>query len=116
MGGNMKKVQSKLTLQIFLLVLIICGVLSFGTYYISSSSLNETVKTNLIERTDDVSKLLSNYMKNEQTALNGLVALNEVKSGNWEIQKPILIEESKKFGFEKLGIVDLNGKAHTTLN
>jgi methyl-accepting chemotaxis protein len=112
----MKKVQSKLTLQIFLLVLIICGILSFGAYYISSNSLNETVKTNLVERTDDASKLLSNYMKDKQTALDGVTALNEVKSENWEIQKPILIEESKKLGFEKLGIVNLNGKAHTTLN
>ncbi len=112
----MKTVQSKLTLQIFLLVLIICGVLSFGAYYISSNSLNETVKTNLAERTDDASKLLSNYMKNKQTALDGVTALNEVKSTNWEIQKPILKDESKKLGFEKLAIVNLNGKAHTTLN
>lgn len=111
-----QKVQTKLTTAIFLLVLVICTILSFVSYNISSSSMNKMVQSDLSERVDDAAKLVSNYMTNKQLMLEGVTGLSEVKSMDWNTQKPVLIEENKKLGFEKIGVVNLQGLAHTTLN
>lgn len=111
-----KKVQVILTLQIFLLVAIVCCAVSYASSYISSNALSQTVKTNLAERADDVSKLISNYMSNKLLTLQDTSVDVEIKSMDWTIQKQKLIAESNKLGFEKMSVVKPDGTAHTSLD
>ncbi|MBP2031340.1 methyl-accepting chemotaxis protein [Clostridium algifaecis] len=111
-----KSVKFKITLAISVLVVLICVILSVVSYSISAHYLNESVNSELIERADDVSKYVSSYLTNKQAELEGIAKLPNIKSMNWQTQKPDLINESSKLGFEKLSIVNLNGQICSTLS
>lgn len=114
----MKKlsVKAKLMLQILILLIVCCVILTSTACLSSSNAINSICKTQLTERADDASRLLSNYFKDRSIMVENVSTLNEIKSMNWTIQKPVLVDQCKKIGFEKMGVVGMDGIAHTTLS
>lgn len=106
----------KLASKIILLVIGVCCVLGFASYYISSNTLNESVNSKLSQKSDDISKYISSYMENKKNTIQGIANLPDITGMDWNVQKNVLVNENKKLAFDKLAVVDLNSVARSTVN
>lgn len=113
---GMSSIQTKLSIGIAALVVVLCVILGLISNYFMSDIISKSVTSSLSQKADDISKYVSSYVNNKKIMAEGIANLSTVKTMNWEIQKPELIKESEKMGFDKISIVDLKCSAHTTTN
>lgn len=107
-----KKISSignKIMLQIIALVIGICCSLSVLSYYKTKDNILETTYDTLTERTKDSATAIEREFYYRQEQLNYISLLPEIQSMDWSIQKPILVEQTEKWNFDSIFIVDSNG-------
>lgn len=102
-------VGNRIMFQIIVLVIGICCSLSFMSYYKTKSNTLEITYDTLIERTKDSAASIEREFYYKQEQLNSISSLPEIQSMDWNIQKPILIEQKEKWNFDGIFIVDSNG-------
>ncbi len=113
---GIKKVSIKIILQVSLVILLTCGLLSATSYYLSQKAMNKSIESSMTNRVDDLSHIISNYMLNNIQIVQNIALSPQIQSMDWNVQKPILIEECKKWEFKKCNIIYTDGTVHNTLN
>ncbi len=113
---KIKKVSIKIILQVSIVIVLTCSLLSATSYYLSQKSMNKSIEISMSNRVDDLSHIISNYMINNIKIVENISMLPEVQSMDWTVQKQVLIGEGKKWGFKRCGVIYKNDTLHTTLN
>lgn len=102
-------IKVQVMLEIFILTMAVCGVLTFVSYSRSSEILTETMQENLDNQTivdaESLAALLNKYVAEMET----LGRREGIASMDWEIQKPIAVSEAKRMGYERIQISEADG-------
>ena len=106
---KMSSIGNKIMLQIIALVIGICCSLSVLSYFKTKDNILETTYDTLTERTKDSATAIEREFYYRQEQLNYISLLPEIQSMDWSIQKPILVEQTEKWNFDSIFIVDSNG-------
>lgn len=107
-----KKISSignKIMLQIIALVIGICCSLSVLSYYKTKDNILETTYDTLTERTKDSATAIEREFYYRQEQLNYISLLPEIQSMDWNVQKPIILEQIEKWNYDGMFIMDTNG-------
>lgn len=107
-----KKISSignKIMLQIIVLVIGICCSLSVLSYSRTKSNILETTYDTLTERTKDSATAIEREFYYRQEQLNYISLLPEIQSMDWNVQKPIILEQIEKWNYDGMFIMDTNG-------
>lgn len=72
--------------------------------YLSIDRITNSVKDN--------AKIMDKIIDEKYTALEGIADLQEIKSMNWEIQYPTLVEKAEEYDFKHIFIMDINGMSY----
>ncbi len=99
---------------IFVIILVIFGVLGIMSYQNTSEVLKKSIVDSAISRTKDNSNLLSQHLSEYKTVIEGISFRSAVRTMDWSIQKPILIEEAKRLNILRFQVTDMKGFAHST--
>lgn len=102
-------VGNKIMIQIIVLVVSICCILSLLSYNKTKTNILNTVNDTLIERTNDSASAIEREFYYRQEQLNYIASLPEVQSMNWSLQQPVLLNEMKKWNYDGLFIMDAKG-------
>ncbi|GAA0742474.1 methyl-accepting chemotaxis protein [Clostridium oceanicum] len=113
---NSNSTTVKIMMQILILLIIACGVLSIISYKSASKALEENIKSNLQARTSDVCKLLQNEVTKEVNSLKSISTWPTVQSMKIKVQKDDLKGEAKNWGFKGFKIVDSKGNCTNVEN
>ena len=104
----------KIVLRISLLVILICVLItSFSVLLISKSQTNQ-VKSTMIKLRDDAGKLIELSINAYIREVEAIAQRNDIRSMDWNIQKPVLQAEANRIGFESFEVGNPNGMAHST--
>ena len=105
---------NKIMLQIILLVVIICTLISFVSFSKTKSDIIETTYKTLQDRTDDSARAINREFEVSMKNLEYIASLPEVKTMDYNIWKDVVIEQASAWGFEAVYIFDNNGMAYYT--
>lgn len=102
-------IGNRMMFYIITLTVITCSLISIISYTNSKKNLISLTQETLIERTHDSAYTIARefYYRTEQ--LNYISTLPEIKSMDWNIQKPLLVEQIQKWNYENMFILDTNG-------
>lgn len=95
-------------------ILIICSAIGILSYYSSSDVLKRSIIKSLSLRTEDNAELISQHINEFKTIIEGVAFRTKVRSMDWDIQSPILIQEVKRLNVKRFEVVNLSGFAHST--
>ncbi|MBV7272681.1 hypothetical protein JMF89_11745 [Clostridiaceae bacterium UIB06] len=112
---KIKKVSTKIVLQVSLIILFTCSLLSATSYYLSQKSMNKSIESSMNSRIDDLSYAISNYISNNIQIVQNISVSPQIQSIDWNIQKPILTEESKKWGVKECNVIYVDGTVRSTI-
>ena len=112
---KIKKVSIRIILQVSFVVALTCSLLSATSYYLSEKSMNKSIESSMSSKVDDLSHIISNYIMNNIEIVQNIAVSPQIQSMDWNVQKPVLIEECKKWGFKNLNVIYTNGVIQTTL-
>jgi len=102
-------IGNKIMFQIIALVIGICCFSSLLSYYKTKNNILETTYDTLTERTKDSATSIEREFYYREQQLEYITSLPEIQSMDWNIQKPSLIEQTEKWNFDSIFIVDSNG-------
>ena len=106
---SVRSIANKIRFQIIVLVLCVSGILSFLSYNSSSSNILDITFENLAEKTKDSSRIVEIELNDRKKELRYIATIDEIKSMDWNIQKPRLIEEKNKWGYDNLFVLTPKG-------
>lgn len=102
----------KLTLEVFLLLLAVCGVLTLLAYKQSAAIIRKEAITSLAHRASENADTLSELLSLRKTQIETLARRESITSMDWSVQEPVVVAEAERLGFERIQISDLNGDTH----
>lgn len=105
---------TRIMVEIISLVTIISFFLSFLSFTQSRKNLESSTKETLISRTKDSSNFITRELETKFKQIDNISQFPEVQSMKWEVQRPILAEQMKKWDFNNLFIMDMSGMAYFT--
>lgn len=107
-----KKIVSiglKLTLEVFILLLAVCGTLTLLAYQQSAETIRKEVNHSLAHRASENADNLNRLLELRKSQIETLARRDSIASMDWGIQEPVIIAEAKRLGFERIQVSDLNG-------
>ena len=104
----------KIVLRIAILVVIICSLLTSFSIFIQRKLQTNQVISTMTKVRDDAGKLMELSIQAYIREVDTIAQRNDIRSMDWSIQKPILISEAKRLGFESFEVGNPNGLAHST--
>lgn len=112
----MKSIKAKLILCLGVLIGIICIGLGVISFINSSNALTSNLGKTLPNIAEQTASNIQGRIEGHLNSLEAIAAIDAIKDPNnsWENKMPILLEEVKRMGSIKLGIVDKNGDAKNT--
>ncbi len=102
-------IGTKLLVEIFLLLLIVCTTLTLVSYQKSSNSLKDSINQNLTNLAHENAIKLSQLLTQKSTEMETLARREGITSMNWEMQEPITVSEAKRLGYERIQISEPDG-------
>lgn len=99
----------KIMVQIIALVIAIISFSSVLSYSKTKSNILERTYDTLTERTKDSAAAIEREFFYRKEQLNYMASLPEIKSMDWKVQKPLLIELAEKWNYDSIFIVDSKG-------
>ena len=112
----MKSIKAKLIVFLGLLIGGICIGLSAISFINSTRSLQSNLSKTLPIIAEQTASSVQGRVEGQLSELEGIAAIPEIKDVNssWEDKRTILLEQAKRMGSMKLGIVDKNGDTKST--
>jgi methyl-accepting chemotaxis protein len=104
-----KSVGTKITLQIALLLIIVCSILGAVSYHSSSKALEDSINSSLQARAVESSNLINATLQQEVKVMIEMADRSEIKSMNVQEQIPVLASQTKKLQYISLDIMQTNG-------
>lgn len=106
----MKKISTKISLYVGLIVLVVCAGLGVIAYYNGSSAVLNEVENALIMQAQEASRYIDSYFDVHIKMLETMAQRPEIQSMDWEQQYPVLRGEAERLTqYLALGIVDRQG-------
>ena len=102
-------IGAKLLIQIFLLLLVVCGTLTAISYGKSSSTVKNSINENLTNLAKENAQVLSQVLTQKSIEMETIGRREGITSMNWNIQEAITVSEAKRLGYERIQISELNG-------
>ena len=104
----------KIVMRIALLVVSICVLLtSFSVILLYKVQTNQVIST-MTKSRDDAGQLIELSINAYIREVEAIAQRNDIRTMDWEIQKPILQKEAIRVGFESFEVGNANGMAHST--
>jgi methyl-accepting chemotaxis protein len=94
-----------------ILLMIVCGGLGYIAYERASSAALSQVRENIPRMAADGARLVRSRMDYHLLAIESVADRNVIRSMNWETQLPALEEETRRLGYQRLGVATPDGKA-----
>jgi methyl-accepting chemotaxis protein len=112
----MKSIKAKLVVFLGLLIGGICLGLGLASFINSSKALESNLSTTLPKIAEQTASSVQGRLEGQLNTLEGIAAMPEIKDVNnsWENKSAILLEQAKRMGSIKLGIVDKNADVKST--
>jgi methyl-accepting chemotaxis protein len=107
-GRDMKKkltVGLKLNACVLTLILVVSGGTSIMSYRAASGVLQHSVRTALPQIAEEGARYVRVRVLGYTVSLEGVAGRSDIKSMDWEQQRPALEYEMKRLGFLGMGIV-----------
>lgn len=108
------RIGLKLTMVIFLVMLISFGSLGFYSYFTAQNLLKENIDMFYSSSAAEAAKQIRHILNTELTKVESIAARPEVKTMDWSVQENVLKQEVERIGCLRLNIIDLNGSARST--
>jgi methyl-accepting chemotaxis protein len=107
----MKSIKSKLIVFIGLLIGVICIGLGIVSFMNSSNALTSNLGKTLPKIAEQSASNIQGRVEGQLSSLEVTAARSDIKDieNSWENKMPILLDEVKRSGHLKMGIVDKNG-------
>lgn len=102
-------IGNRIMFYIIALVVITCTIISVISYTNSKANLISISEENLIKRAEESAYTIEREFHYRTEQLNYIATLPEIKSMDWNIQKPLLIEETHKWNYNNIFVLDTNG-------
>ena len=99
----------KLTLEIFILLLLVCGALTLISYKQGTSSIRSEVMDSLAFRAFENADNLNAMLNLRKSQMETLARRESVASMDRTLQEPVLEAEAERLGFEYIQVSDVNG-------
>lgn len=99
----------KVVAYLAVILVVVCLGLGISAYYVASSILVEEVEERLLEKAEDVSSLLQGRVSYHFQAVESIANRYVVRSMDWEVQRPALVEEAQRMSYNTFGVSDLQG-------
>ena len=104
----------KIVTRIALLVVLICLLLaSFSIVLVYKVQTNQVVST-MAKIRDDAGSLIELSIDAYIREVEAVAQRADIRSMDWEVQRPVLQAEAKRVGFESFEVGNPNGMAHST--
>ncbi|MDE6636396.1 MAG: hypothetical protein K2K09_07325, partial [Lachnospiraceae bacterium] len=104
----------KLTLEVFILLLAVCGTLTLLAYRQSAETIRNEVNNSLAHRASENADNLNRLLELRKSQIETLARRDSIASMDWSMQEPVIIAEAKRLGFERIQVSDLNGDTRLT--
>ncbi len=99
----------KLTLEIFVLLLLVCGALTLLAYRQSADIIRTEVTSSLSHRAFENANTINKTLQLRITQMETLARREAIIGMDWNTQEPILVSEAKRLGYSNIQISELNG-------
>ncbi|HHV94360.1 MAG TPA: methyl-accepting chemotaxis protein [Firmicutes bacterium] len=107
-----RSLAAKIAVYTGVLLFLVCVGIGLLAINYSSSAVVAEVETALKMQALKAAEYLESRFETHLTALETIAARPEIKSMNWELQRPVIQSEVERLhAFEVLGVVDRNGFA-----
>lgn len=116
MGKRGVKLSFKVILQIGLLVVGICSVMSVIVLLSFRGTIEKQLTGELSKRAVDAGKLVDMEISGYINQVEDIAQREDIRSMDWSKQQPILISEAERIGFERFQVGDLKGDVISTTN
>ena len=100
---------TKIMLQIISLIVVISLFSSYISFIGSKKSILSSTNDLLLTKSNDASKSVSNALEVRRENLESFAKLDIIKSMDWELQRPYLLQLVSLSNFDNLFILDKNG-------
>ena len=104
----------KIVARIALLVVFICILLTGFSIVLLYRVQTKQVVSTMTKCRDDAGKLIELSIEAYIREVEAVAQRSDIRSMDWDIQRPILQAEAKRVGFESFEVGNVNGMAHST--
>ena len=108
---NVRSIKTKLIISFSILILLTSLSIGFLSSKSASDELIMQTETFLARMISESSKLIKVQLKNQINILDMIARRSDIRSMDWELQKPILEMELASTDFSDIAIVQLDGTA-----
>lgn len=108
---RLKSLYSLITGMNIILVMLVIGFLSMImiSFYGISSMLQENIRSTIICRTAESADVVKREAEAVINKIEGITLRSEIKSMNWDLQKPILRLECARLNLFNIQVIDMQG-------
>lgn len=112
----MRGIKTKLILSVGLLLIIVCGAISYSSYINASKILESSTESSLIEISKQSSAIISNMIKGNLKELDSVAARTELVDPAYttEMKVDVLRKEVERIGNERMAYIDIYGNSTST--
>jgi len=110
----MHSISTRLMIYFILSLMLICSIIGIFIYYTAADELILQAENALPVQSRHMADNVDSYLYTHFQSLKTISNRNAVRDANWQILKPILIEEQHNLGYEMTGLADINGRLRTT--
>lgn len=104
------KLTGKIAIVIITILVIGFGVLGANSYLIASSILSDTIENDFRNSAEQSSMLISSMCETYIKQAQALALNDDIRSMNWNKQKPFLKRVQEELGLIGAGVTDLKGQ------
>lgn len=108
----MKSIKTKLIVYFAILILLSSIAIGFISVNNASNAVVEEAENGLKIASNEAARTTETRIQSQGQALNLVAEMMDIKSMDWDIQKPVLQRQVANTGFLDMAIVDLKGKAN----
>ena len=89
----------KMALEVFCLLLIVCGVLTFVSYETGTKIIRDNLNDSLENRAQENSAMLGNMIDVRKAEIETLARRDAITSMDWDTQEPVIVSETARLGY-----------------
>ncbi|MEW6622279.1 MAG: methyl-accepting chemotaxis protein [Bacillota bacterium] len=105
-----KSIGFMIIMIISLVLLLACGILGYQAYQIAADALTQNIEEVLPQYGEDAARLVESEIQANIDLLTSIAQRNVIKSMVWEDQLPVLVNESKRLGYNFMGVATPDGR------
>ncbi len=94
-----------------LLLILVCASLGYIAYNRASASAFDQLRENIQLMAGDAAKIVRGQLDYQLLAIEATANRNVIRSMDWELQQPVLMQDIKRFGYQEMSVATPDGNA-----